>query len=88
MLFAIPEKVIIDNGEITLLDYKYSSLMDKSKTEDYRFQMMFYLYLLKDFGIPKKGCIVSIRNGKIIEFDYTPVIEKQIFDKINQINLL
>ncbi|MGM0641568.1 MAG: UvrD-helicase domain-containing protein [Thermotogota bacterium] len=86
MLFGIPDKVIIDNGEIIILDYKYSSLRDKSKIESYKFQMMFYLYLLKDFGVPKKGYIVSIRNGNTIKFDYTPEIETQIYEKIKKIN--
>jgi ATP-dependent helicase/nuclease subunit A len=86
MLFGIPDKVIIENGEITILDYKYSELYNEEKIKDYKFQMMFYLYLLKDFGTPKEGYIVSIKNGKTIKFTYEKNIENQIFDKISKIN--
>jgi ATP-dependent helicase/nuclease subunit A len=85
MLFGIPDKVIIENGEITILDYKYSGLYDEEKIKDYKFQMMFYLYLLKDFGTPKEGYIVSIKNGKTIRFEYEDDVENQILDKISKI---
>lgn len=85
MLFGIPDKVIIENDEITILDYKYSDLKNKSKIEDYRFQMMFYLYLLNDFGTPKEAHIVSIKNGKTIKFEYDSNIETKIVNKIKLI---
>ncbi|SDB95566.1 UvrD-helicase domain-containing protein [Geotoga petraea] len=86
MLFGIPDKVIIDNGKITILDYKYSGLYDEEKIKDYKFQISFYLYLLKDFGIPKEGYIVSIKNGKTVKFEYDQNIESKIFNKIKELN--
>jgi len=62
MLFGIPDKVIIQNGEIEILDYKFSDLNDPKKIKDYNFQIQFYLYLLKDFGKPKAGYIVSLKT--------------------------
>ena len=73
MLFGIPDKVIIQDGEIEILDFKFSDLNDPKKINDYNFQIQFYMYLLKDFGKPKAGYIVGIK--KIlepikIEYDY------------------
>lgn len=33
MLFGIPDKVIIENGDIEILDYKYSELRDPKKNQ-------------------------------------------------------
>lgn len=86
MLFGIPDKVIIENGEIEILDYKYSELDNPNKIKDYNFQIQFYLYLLSDFGTPKKGYIVSIKRlKKPIIFDYDPNFEETLFDMVSKI---
>jgi ATP-dependent helicase/nuclease subunit A len=81
MLFGIPDKVIIHENNIYIIDYKYSNL--NQNIDKYRFQINFYLYLLKDFGIPKKGYLLSIKeNNKFIEIDYDKNIEQKIIELI------
>ena len=83
MLFGIPDKVIIKNNEIEILDYKYSDLRDKKKINDYKFQILFYLYLLSDFGIPKAGYILSIKTLKEpIKIEYESDFEKELIKRI------
>lgn len=83
MLFGIPDKVLIKDNKIHVIDFKYSELNNKKKINDYIFQVMFYLYLLKDFGEAYKGYIISLKNNKVIEFDYNNNIEKEIKKWIN-----
>ncbi|GAB6189016.1 helicase-exonuclease AddAB subunit AddA [Marinitoga arctica] len=70
MIFGVPDRVIFDeNNNIEVIDYKYSDLSNKEKIEDYKFQLQFYMYLLKDFGNPQKGYVISLKNGKIFEIE-------------------
>lgn len=83
MLFGIPDKVIIENGKIYLVDYKYSDLKNKDKIKNYIFQMNFYMYLLKDFGIPEKCYIISLkRKMKPIIFNYDEKFEEKLINII------
>ncbi|MDY6894684.1 MAG: PD-(D/E)XK nuclease family protein, partial [Thermotogota bacterium] len=83
MLFGIPDKVIIENGDIEILDYKYSELKDPKKINDYKFQMLFYLYLLSDFGNPKRGHIISIKTLQDpITFEYDPQFEERLISQL------
>lgn len=83
MLFGIPDKVIIENGDIEILDYKYSELRDPKKINDYQFQILFYLYLLSDFGNPKSGHIISIKTLQDpITFEYDPKFEERLISQL------
>ncbi|PNR98398.1 hypothetical protein X927_08680 [Petrotoga mexicana DSM 14811] len=85
MLFGIPDKVIIENGDIEILDYKYSELRDPKKINDYKFQILFYLYLLSDFGNPKRGHIISIKTLQDpITFEYDPQFEEQLITLLSK----
>ncbi|MGY4687034.1 UvrD-helicase domain-containing protein [Petrotoga sp. DB-2] len=85
MLFGIPDKVIIENGDIEILDYKYSELRDPKKINDYKFQILFYLYLLSDFGTPKRGHIISIKTLQDpITFEYDPHFEEQLITLLSK----
>ncbi|OQY08866.1 MAG: hypothetical protein B6I29_04600, partial [Marinitoga sp. 4572_148] len=49
MIFGVPDRVIFnENNKMEVLDYKYSELNNSEKVEDYKFQLQFYMYLLKD----------------------------------------
>lgn len=86
MIFGVPDRVVFDaNNNIEVLDYKYSDLNNPSKIKDYKFQLQFYMYLLKDFGIPKKGYIISLKNGKIIEVEYNELFEDNLSKKITML---
>ncbi len=72
MLFGIPDRVFMKDGKIEVIDYKHSTLQGpnrQKKLEDYTFQLRFYMYLLSDFGTPKKGYIVSTKSGEIVEVE-------------------
>jgi ATP-dependent helicase/nuclease subunit A len=85
MLFGIPDKVIIENGDIEILDYKYSELRDPKKINDYKFQILFYLYLLSDFGNPKRGHIISIKTLQDpISFEYDPQFEERLITLLSK----
>jgi ATP-dependent helicase/nuclease subunit A len=86
MLFGIPDKVIIQNGEIEILDFKFSDLNDPKKIKDYNFQIQFYLYLLKDFGKPKAGYIVGIkRYMEPIKIEYEDNFEEILLKTLKEI---
>ncbi|BBE30289.1 hypothetical protein OSSY52_04300 [Tepiditoga spiralis] len=88
MLFGIPDRVLINNGNIEVIDYKFSDLLNKNKIKDYIFQLQFYMYLLKDFGYPKKGYILSIKETKEpIEVTYNNDIELEIINKIKKLQI-
>jgi len=82
MFFGVVDKAVMTekNGEknIYIIDYKYSELAEKSKIEDYKFQIRFYLYLLNDFAKAEKGYVISLKNNKVIEVDYDPDFEKKL----------
>ncbi|AEX84626.1 ATP-dependent exonuclase V beta subunit, helicase and exonuclease domain-containing [Marinitoga piezophila KA3] len=86
MIFGVPDRVIFDEeNNIEILDYKYSELNNSEKIEDYKFQLQFYMYLLKDFGNPLKGYIISLKNGKIIEVEYNKNFEEELKKKISML---
>ncbi|WP_047264813.1 UvrD-helicase domain-containing protein [Marinitoga sp. 1155] len=86
MIFGVPDRVIFDEkNNIEVLDYKYSELNNLEKIEDYKFQLQFYMYLLKDFGNPKKGYIISLKNGNIIEVEYDKNFEKELKKQISML---
>jgi len=85
MLFGIPDKVIIEKGDIEILDYKYSDLKDPKKIKDYEFQILFYLYLLSDFGNPKRGHIISIKTLQDpITLEYDPQFEERLISQLSK----
>ena len=86
MIFGVPDRVIFnENNKMEVLDYKYSELNNSEKVEDYKFQLQFYMYLLKDFGNPEKGYIISLKNGKIIEVRYDENFEEELKKKISML---
>jgi ATP-dependent helicase/nuclease subunit A len=89
MLFGIPDRVFIKDGEIEVVDYKHSYLRryrnGSNRIEDYIFQLNFYMYLLSDFGKPKMGYLVSTKSGEIIEVEYQEDFESKIIDSIREV---
>jgi ATP-dependent helicase/nuclease subunit A len=85
MIFGVPDRVVFEENNIEVLDYKYSDLNNFKKIDDYKFQLQFYMYLLMDFGNPVKGYIISLKNGKTIEVDPDTEFEKKLEEKILKI---
>lgn len=78
MLFGIPDKVLFKGDKIYVLDFKNVSFEQSKNIEKYIFQVQFYMYLLKEFGIPEAGYIVSTKTGEIIEVELKDTFEEQL----------
>jgi len=79
ILTGIVDRLIINNNEIEVIDYKYSDLKNDEQIEAYKFQIQYYLWLLKDYGTLKKGYILKIKNNpKLIEVDPDDNFEEKL----------
>lgn len=69
-LFGVPDKVFFKDGKIYVVDFKSSYLKDGSEeVEKYKFQLQFYMYMLKDFGEIAGGYLVGARSGFVIRVE-------------------
>ncbi|MDK2899549.1 MAG: hypothetical protein PWQ45_51 [Thermosipho sp. (in: thermotogales)] len=78
MLFGIPDKVLFKGNKIYVLDFKNVDFKNSKNIEKYKFQIKFYMYLLKDFGAPEKGYIISTKTGEFIEVSLEENFEEKI----------
>ena len=67
MLFGIPDKVFKKGENFYVVDFKHTNLNDKEKLEKYKFQIKFYMFLLKDLGNVIEGLIISTKTGEIVK---------------------
>ncbi|MGQ9855885.1 MAG: UvrD-helicase domain-containing protein [Fervidobacterium sp.] len=80
VLFGVPDKVFLKNGEFYVVDFKSADLYSNSEAvERYKFQVKFYMYLLSDIGKVQCGYLVSVPRGQALRID--PPDEK-FFDEI------
>jgi ATP-dependent helicase/nuclease subunit A len=83
ILTGIIDRLIINQGKIEVIDYKYSDLNHQNQIENYKFQIQLYFWLVKDLGTPTKGYILKIKNTpKIIEISPDPNFEKNLVEVI------
>lgn len=69
-LFGVPDKVFLKDEKIYVVDFKSSYLKDGSEeVEKYKFQLQFYMYLLRDFGEIAGGYLVGTRSGLVIKVE-------------------
>lgn len=84
VLFGVPDKVFMKNGEFYVVDFKSSDLYDSSPdVERYVFQLKFYMMLLSDLGKVRKGYLVSVPRGQALPID--PPQEDFIDDIVERI---
>lgn len=84
VLFGVPDKVFFKNGKIYVVDFKSAYLKEDSlELEKYRFQLQFYMHLLKDFGPIDYGYIISTRTGWVVRVERPgDDFEEEIFRRI------
>ncbi|ODN29938.1 UvrD-helicase domain-containing protein [Fervidobacterium thailandense] len=84
VLFGVPDKVFFKNGKIYVVDFKSSYLKEGSlELEKYRFQLQFYMHLLKDFGQVECGYIISTQTGWVVRVEKPEDdFEEEIFKRI------
>ncbi|MFN3692157.1 MAG: UvrD-helicase domain-containing protein [Fervidobacterium sp.] len=95
ILFGVPDKVFIKNNKMYVVDFKNSFLsLEGTEIEKYKFQMKFYMYLLKDLGEIGGGYIISTKNGFVIRVDVpddsfkNEIIRRiKLFESIENINI-
>lgn len=70
VLFGVPDKVFFKNKKIYVADFKNTFLKEDSpEFEKYKFQIKFYMYLLKDFGEVGGGYLISTKTGWTLKVD-------------------
>ncbi|WP_434223468.1 UvrD-helicase domain-containing protein [Fervidobacterium gondwanense] len=80
VLFGVPDKVFLKNGEFYVVDFKSADLYGNSDAiERYKFQLKFYMYLLSDIGKVHCGYLVSVPRGQALRIDPP---DERFFDKI------
>ncbi|TGG86747.1 hypothetical protein E4650_09940 [Geotoga petraea] len=83
ILTGIIDRLIINQGNIEVIDYKYSDLKHQNQIENYKFQIQLYFWLVKDLGTPTKGYILKIKNTpEIIEISPDPNFENKLVEAI------
>ena len=70
VLFGVPDKVFFKDGKIYVVDFKSMYLKEGSpELEKYKFQIQFYMHLLKDFGHVECGYLVSTKTGWVVRVE-------------------
>ena len=87
-------EIALDNIRLDRLTEEYLTEMKKSDAdvEAAKWQLLFYLKVLKDKGIIRKGKLEFVEKGKssnkILYFELTEEMEKELQEKINEMEKL
>ncbi len=62
--FSRPDRVMIGNGEVIVVDYKFGEAEDTK----YNRQVQYYMKLIEEMGFPEvKGFLFYVKQGKIVQ---------------------
>ena len=87
-------EIVLDNIRLDRLTNEYLTEMKKSDAdiEAAKWQLLFYLKVLKDKGIIRKGKLEFIEKGKksdkVMFFELTPEIEAELQKHVDEIECL
>lgn len=95
VLFGVPDKVFFKDGKIYVVDFKSMYLKEGSpELEKYKFQIQFYMHLLKDFGHVECGYLVSTKTGWVVrvekpdeEFEQEIIKRIKLFESLEVSNV-
>jgi len=84
ILSGVIDKFFLYENKWYIIDFKYAFFNKKSYEDKYRFQMEFYMYLLKELitPSPEKAFLVYLKDFNIQEVEFEEAFESRLKNKI------
>lgn len=83
VLIGIIDKLYFKDGRWKIVDFKFAR-KNPASIDKYRFQMKFYLYMLRELLSPEEATLLFLKDGKIesVKPESPEVFERKLLDKI------